>query len=61
MLMMSWSGRKQFGTVVHHRLALGPRLTVRFTFHFAIRPHGLDGFARRYGLAAGTVKSLPDS
>src|SRR6185369_13956077 len=39
----------------------GSKFTVRFTVHFAIRPHGWNGFARRYGLAAKTAKSLPDS
>jgi len=33
----------------------------KFAVHFAIRPHGWNGFARRYRLAAKTAKSLPDS
>jgi len=42
-------------------VSFGSKFTVRFTVHFAIRPHGWNRFARRYGLAARTAKSLQDS
>ena len=42
-------------------VSFGSKSSVRFTVHFAIRLHGWNGFARRYGRAANTAKSLLDS
>ncbi len=54
-------GQKTVRDEERRTVTFGPGLTVRFTVHFAIRPHGWNGFARLYGLAAKSAKSLQDS